>query len=110
MFSATYFLIKRDKLNNYRRFDKKFQTMFEVAINDYTQFKKLQIDNFAHTTQMQMDLALEVNDIKKVISTQHEQLDDYEDTKDFLEKLNGHIQRVEKQASFFHDEVALLNR
>ena len=99
-FSASFFLIKRDKLNNYRRFDKKFQNMFEVAITDYTEFKKLQIDNFAHSTQMQMNLALEFSEIKKVISALHEQLDDYEDVKQYVNKLNSNLSRVEKQANY----------
>ena len=45
MMPKSLFWFKRDRLNSYRRFDKKFQGMFDMALEDYNNYKKSQVEN-----------------------------------------------------------------
>lgn len=69
---------RRDKASNYRRFDQKFQALFDNALGDYTHFKTLQIEMFAHNAKMQLEMAMDITQIKQVIGEVQEQFDELE--------------------------------
>lgn len=70
------YIWRRDKTSNYRRFDKKFQALFDNALSDYSSFKTLQIEMFAQNTKMQLEMAVDITQIKQVVGEVQEQFDE----------------------------------
>ena len=55
------YVLRRDKMRNYYRFNKKFEDKFGVVLEMFNNFKKLQEARFQDGTKMQLELSLEFN-------------------------------------------------
>jgi hypothetical protein len=84
------FWIKRDRLNNYRRFDKKFQGMFDKALEDYAAYKKEQVKHLQEAAKMQFDIAKEMQNLKVAIAELQDAQDTNEDNhENVLKEIEG---------------------